>query len=118
MTTIFERMETALATLSPAVPFALAPYKSSGALPELYLAYQLIDDSPEQHADDTETERSYLIQVSIFSRTGLLLLPDVDTAMLTAGFEKGRERQLLQDPQTGHYRLAKNTCLHKGVRYD
>jgi hypothetical protein len=31
----------------------------------------------------------------------------VDTAMLAAGFEKGRERQLPQDPATGHYGLAK-----------
>jgi hypothetical protein len=107
MTTIFERVKTALSTISPAVPFSLAPYKSTAALPDQYLAYQLIDDSPDQHADDAETERSYLIQVSIFSRSGLVSIPDVDTAMHTAGFEKGRERQLAQDPQTGHYGLAK-----------
>lgn len=107
MTTIFERVESALGTISPAVPFSLAPYKSTGALPDQYLAHQLVDGSPEQHADDSETERSYLVQVSIFSRTGLVSLPDVDTAMLAAGFEKGRERPLPQDPQTGHYGLAK-----------
>ena len=108
MTTIFERVATALGTISPAVSFALAPYKSPTSLPDTYLAYQLIADAPEQAADDAEMERSYLIQVSVFSRTGLVSLPDVDTAMLAAGFEKGSERQLPQDPQTGHYGLAKD----------
>jgi hypothetical protein len=107
MTTVFERVATALGTISPAVPFSLAPYKSATALPDQYLAYQLIAGTPEQTADDAETERSYLVQVSIFSRTGLVSLPDVDTAMTAAGFEKGSERQLPQDPQTGHYGLAK-----------
>lgn len=108
MTTIFERVNDALETISPAVPFALAPYKSSTTLPTTYLAYQLISSVPEQQADDAETERSYLVQVSIFSKTGLVSLPDVDTAMLAAGFEKSSERQLPQDPQTGHYGLAKD----------
>ena len=107
MTTIFERVKTALSTISPAVAHSLAPYKSTTALPDQYLAYQLIVDVPEQHADDAETVRSYLVQVSVFSRAGLVSLPDVDTAMLAAGFIKGRERQLPQDPQTGHYGLAK-----------
>jgi hypothetical protein len=106
MTTIFERVNTALGTISPAVPFALAPYKSATALPDQYLAYQLIVGTSEQSADDAETERSYLVQVSVFSRTGLVSLPDVDTAMLAAGFEKSDERQIPQDPQTGHYGLA------------
>ena len=107
MTTVFERVTTALNTISPAVPFSLAPYKSSAALPDQFMVYQLIVSVPQQNADDAETERSYLIQVSIFSATGLVSLPDVDTAMLAAGFEKGPERQLPQDPQTGHYGLAK-----------
>ena len=106
MTTIFERVKTALGTISPAVPFSLAPYKAT-TLPDTFLAYQLIVAVPEQNADDAETERSYLIQVSVYSKTGLVSLPDVDTAMTAAGFEKGRERQLPQDPATGHYGLAK-----------
>lgn len=107
MTTIFERVKTALNTLSPAIPFSLAPYKSTTTLPDTFLAYQLIVAVAEQNADDAETERSYLVQVSVFSKTGLVSLPDVDTAMLAAGFEKGRERQLPQDLETGHYGLAK-----------
>lgn len=108
MTTIFERVETALGTLLPAVPFALAPYKSTGALPDLYLVHQLIVGTPDQHADNLETERSYLVQVTIWNKAGLAVLPDVDTAMLAAGFKRADERQLTQDRETGHYGLAKD----------
>lgn len=99
---------TALATLSPAVPYSVAPYKTtSGALPDAFIAYQLIDGSPEQHADDAETARSYLMQVTIWDRNGLFAAATpIDTALIAAGFIKGRERQLPQDPQTGHFGLA------------
>lgn len=108
MTTIFERVKNALNTLAPAVPFGLAPYKVSGDLPDTYLAYQLIDSTPEQHADDQETQRSDVIQISIYARGGLAVLPDVKTAMLSAGFQKSHERQLPQDIQTLHYGLAQD----------
>lgn len=104
MTTIFEQVKTTLATLSPDVPFALAPYK--GTLPDTYIVYQLISGTPEQHADNAEEERSYTVQVTIWSRSGLVALPDVDTAMLAAGFQKSDERQLPQDMETTHYGLA------------
>lgn len=106
MTTIFERVKSALATLSPAVPFALAPYK--GTLPDTYIVYQLINDTPEQEADNVETERSYTVQVTIWSKAGLVSLPDVDTVMTTAGFQKSSRRQLPQDMETTHYGLAKD----------
>lgn len=108
MTTIFERVTNALNTLSPAVPFGLAPYKTTGELPDLYLAYQLVDGLPEVHADDAETERSYRVQVSIYQRSGLVGLPDVETALTAAGFQKAAERQLPQDRETGHYGIAKD----------
>jgi Cu/Ag efflux pump CusA len=108
MTSIFERVSNALAALTPAVPYGLAPYLSAdGTLPDTFLAYQLVASPPEQHADDAETERSYLIQVSIYSRSGLSSLPDVDGVMTAAGFQKGNSRQLLKDPETGHFGLAK-----------
>lgn len=106
MTTIFERTNNALAAITPAVSFSLAPYKGS-PLPDQYVVYQLIVSPPEQHADDAETVRSHLVQVTIWSRTGLVSIPDVDTPMLAAGFHKGSERQLPQDQSTGHYGLAK-----------
>ena len=96
MTTIFEKSAAALATLSPAVPIALAPYK--GALPDLFITYQLIDSPREQSADNAETERSYLVQVSTWSKAGLVNLPNVDAGRSAAGFLKGSQRQLPQDP--------------------
>jgi hypothetical protein len=115
MTTIFERVKSALDTLSPAVPFASAPYESLSALPDLYITYQLIDGGSQQHADDAETMRSYLVQISIFSRAGLVNLPNVNAAMLAAGFEKSRERQLQKDQETGHHGLAKDYIYLEGV---
>lgn len=107
MTTIFERVDTALGTLDPAVPFSVAPFKHTTALPDQYIAYQLIAGTPEQHADNEETFRSYLVQVTIWSKS-FLSLPDVDAAMLAAGFKKSIERQLPQDEKTLHHGLAKD----------
>lgn len=104
MTDIFALTESALATISPAVPYAMAPYK--GALPDLYIVHQLLNDDANQHADNVETARSYLVQVTVWCVTGLSGLPDVDTAMKSVGFRKRNERQLPQDQQTGHYGLA------------
>ena len=114
MTTIFEITKTALDTITPAVPNALAPYLAA-TLPDTYIVYQLINGSPAQHADDAETERENLVQVTVWDRTGLAVLPDFDGAMRTAGFMKGRERQLPKDPQTGHYGLAKEFTYLQGA---
>jgi hypothetical protein len=103
MTTIFERVKNALDTLSPTVPFASAPYISTGDLPDLYVTYQLIDSPPVDHADNVEIARSYLIQISIYNRAGLASLPNVDLAMTSAGFRKGSFRQLKKDDLTGHH---------------
>ena len=106
MTTIFENVAEALANL--AVPFGMGTYLSDGEQPDQYMVYYLVDGVPTQHADDAETERTYRVQVSIFDRAGLADLPDVDTAMLAAGFTKGPERQLPYDAESGHYCLAKD----------
>jgi hypothetical protein len=116
MTTIYERVNAALATISPPVPFGLAPYKTiAGDLPDTFLAYQVIDDGPKQHADDDETMRGYLVQVNIFDRIGLVNLPDVDSAMRTAGFVKSNRRQLPYDSETRHFGLAKSYLYQEGV---
>jgi hypothetical protein len=104
MTTIFERVETALSTISPAVSYALAPYK--GTLPNAFIVHQLIGSPAEQHADNVETERSYTVQITLWDKAGIPSTTKVDTAMLAAGFQKGDIRQLPQDPQTHHYGLA------------
>ncbi len=104
MATIFELVETALGTISPAETFSLAPYK--GSLPNRFIVHQLIASPPEQHADGNETERSYLVQVTIWDKAGVPSESGIDTAMLAAGFMKGNIVLLPQDPQTHHYGLA------------
>ncbi len=113
MTTIFERVETALGTIVPAVPFALAPYEGT-TLPDLYIVHQLLPSPAAQHADNKETARAYYVQITIWSRDGLAVLPDVDTAMDAAGFQKGQERQLPKDPQSKHFGLAKDFVYLEG----
>jgi hypothetical protein len=104
MTTIFERVETALGTISPAVSYALAPYK--GSQPDAFIVHQLIGSPATQHADDAETERLYTVQITMWDRAGIPVETAVDTAMIAAGFLKGNVRQLPQDAQTHHYGLA------------
>ena len=106
MTDIFETTKAALDTLS--VPYGMGTYLCDGDLPVQYMTYTLVDGVPTQHADDAETHRTYRVQVSLFDRNGLADLPDVDAAMLAAGFTKGPERQLPRDPESGHYCLAKD----------
>ena len=104
MTTIFERVETALGTISPAISFASAPYK--GTLPNAYVTHQLLPSSPELHADGAEEERSYTMQLNFWDKAGIPSTTKVDAAMKAAGFHKGNERQLPQDQQSHHYGLA------------
>lgn len=104
MTTIFERVETALGTISPAVNYALAPYK--GTLPNAFIVHQLIGSPAEQHADNAETERSYTVQITLWDTAGIPSTSAVDAAMIAAGFQKSDVRQLPQDAQTHHYGLA------------
>lgn len=108
MTNIFTRTNDALATLSPAIPFAMDTYLSTGEWPDTFIVYTLISGTPEDHADNVEIVRSYRVQVSIMSRNGLASLPDVDSAMIAAGFMKGPERALPKDKDTSHYGLAKD----------
>ena len=81
MTTIFERVETALGTITPPVDFAMAPYE--GMLPDLYIVHQLLPSGALAHADNKEIARGYVVQVTIWSKAGLVSIPDVNTAMTT-----------------------------------
>lgn len=107
MTTIFERVDDALSALSPAVPYGMDVYLGN-PLPDTYIVYTLISGVPEQHADNAETVRSYRVQVSILSASGLAVLPDVDSVMIAAGFQRGPERALPKENNTRHYCLAKD----------
>lgn len=106
--TIWERVEAALETLVPVVPFAANVYvPSSGAqLPDLFLVYFLVSSPVEQFAENAETERSYRVQVTHYNRAGLAGLPDVKTAMVAAGFVPSNKREIPYDRTTRHYGLA------------
>ena len=110
MPNIFTVTNDALETISPAVSFAQDVYIGA-TLPDTYLVYTLISSPPEQHADNAETERSYRVQVSIFSKSGLASLPDVDTAMLAAGFRKSSFREIPRDKDSAHFGLAKDYTI-------
>lgn len=109
MPNIFTVTNDALETLSPPVAFALDTYLDT--LPDTYLVYTLISSPPEAHFDNAETLRSYRIQVSIFSKSGLASLPDVDTAMLAAGFMKSNFREIPRDQNSAHFGLAKDYVI-------
>lgn len=110
MTTIFERVTTALNTLSPAIPFSLAPFEQVGdaALPAQFITFQLITGYPEQHADNAETLRTFLVQINIMSTSGLAVLPNVTAALIAAGFFQSQERMLPKNEASGHFILSKD----------
>ncbi len=110
MTTVFEKVSDALDTLNPTIPYALGQYLTStgGDLPDVFIVYSEISGVPVQHADNVEKQRTFRIQLSLYSRTGLISLPDVDTAMIAQGFTRGPERQLPYDEGTRHFGLAKD----------
>lgn len=106
MTTIFELVETAIATLS--VPYANQIYlvQSGATLPDQFIVFFLVSSSPAQQADDAEKLRGNRVQVSVFDRTGLQSLPDVDAAMVAAGFKRSAKNQLPYNQETRHFALA------------
>ena len=105
MIDVFSLTKTALDTLNPAVPFAASPFEGA-TLPDRYIVYQLIDDDAADHADNVEIARLYIMQITTWDKKGFVDLPDIDTAMLAAGFTKGKRRQLPKDQKTGHVGLA------------
>lgn len=110
MPNIFTVTNDALESISPSVPFAQNEYIGA-TLPDTFLVYTLISSPPVQHADNAETERAYRIQVNILSRSGLASLPDVDTAMLAAGFQKSSFRELPRSNDSAHFGLAKDYII-------
>ncbi len=101
---IWERVEDALGTTG--LPYAAGLYM--GDLPAAFLVYTLISSPPEQHADNGETQRSYRMQVSFYSKTGFtsLAMAGISNAMMAQGFMPGPMRQVPYSQQTGHYGLA------------
>lgn len=107
MATVWEVTYAALTGLGlPLGAGTYLPDSPGGDLPDTYLEYGVIDIMPEQHADDEETLRSSLMQVSVFCRSGLVGLPDVIGAMVGAGFTFVAGRQLDYQMETRHFGIA------------
>lgn len=103
--TIWERIAAALSGLT--VPVCAGAWTgTTKTIPATYVVYSLVVSVPEAHADDREALRSYQVQVSVYSRAGLVGLPDIDSAMIAAGFVPGAQRELPFDQQTRHYGIA------------
>jgi hypothetical protein len=98
---------TALATLTPLpVSEGQKLIASGAALPDEFATYFLVTAASVLDADDVEKLRCYTIQVSYFNRLGLGAVPDIDGAMVAAGFTRGPSRELPYDQVTRHYGLA------------
>jgi hypothetical protein len=106
MTTIWERVNTALTPL--ALPMAASAYivATGVAIPDTYLVYFVFSIDPELHADNEEILRSEAVQVSIYNKTGNASLPDVIGAMIIAGFTFIGGRELDYDTDTKHFGIA------------
>ena len=106
MTNVWENTASALASLG--VPYAASKLQieSGSEYPDLFMVYFSLPSTPDQHADNKETLRTYIMQVNIFSRDGLINLPDVDGVMMAAGFTKGRKIEIPLDEETGHFGLG------------
>lgn len=106
MTTIWERVEDALDGLGVDLAANAMVMPTGTALPDEFIVYQVISSPPEQHADELETLRSYRVQVSYYNRAGLIGMPAIKAAMVTAGFTKSVYRELPYNQLTRHYGLA------------
>lgn len=104
--TIWERIKAALVPMGlPVAQGALKP-NAGGAYPDRYLIYQVISAPGEEFADNREFKRLYLVQVNSWSRNGFIGFPDVEGAMLAAGFTYVDSRDLALSSDTGHYGLG------------
>ena len=106
MTTIFERVADALDTLGVEYASGIFIPETGETLPDQLITYSLVSSPPEQHADEIETLRVYRVQITIYDRSGLINLPDINTPLTAAGFVKSNQYQLPYDQETGHHGLA------------
>jgi len=101
---------TAAALDTLGVPYAASAFipASGSDLPDQYLVYTTVSSPSEQQADDGETLRSWRVQVSGYDRDGLANLPDIDAAMVAAGFAKSGKAEIPYNRETRHFGLAQD----------
>jgi hypothetical protein len=108
MTTIWERLDSALTPLG--LPFAAGAWiPANGAdIPTQYLVYFEISGSGKQFSDNQEKSRLHHVQISYYSRNGFpgASLIALNGAMATAGFIKGPTHDLPYDSDSRLFGLA------------
>lgn len=104
--TIWERILAALTGIGWKKAANVYLPASGADYPDEFLVYSLVTSPAEQHADDEEILRSYHVQISLYSRFGLVALPDIKTPLKAAGFVPADMRELERNANTGHFGLA------------
>lgn len=104
--TIHAQVKTALSTLSIPVYANSLVLATGTEIPEEFCTYFLLASTPAENADDAETARLKVIQISYFNKAGLETIPDIVGLMEAAGFIRGPETELPLDEKSGHYGLA------------
>jgi hypothetical protein len=106
MTTIWERTNSALTPLGVTMAEGILLMPSGQELPDLFLTYILVDDVPNQFADNKEQAKASRVQVSCFCRNGLINLPDITGAMISVGFIRSNTTEIPYNQETRHFGLA------------
>ncbi len=107
----YEMTASAMATLG--IPFAADVNRATlgTPLPDLFVVFKRVSSVAQDFFDDTEKERFVRMQLSIFSRSGLVGLPDTDAAMKAQGFVFSREVELPYTDSSGHFGLARDYTI-------
>lgn len=111
MIDIWTEVKDALTGLSLPMAANVFLVATGAELPDTFLVYQLISDPPAQNADDGETLRSYRVQVTYYGRAGLSGMPDIEGAMIAAGFTRMAGRELPYNTETRHFGFASDFNL-------
>ncbi|PKN87784.1 MAG: hypothetical protein CVU46_03125 [Chloroflexi bacterium HGW-Chloroflexi-8] len=104
--TIWERVVSALTSLSVTMAANVLIVASEAERPAEYLVYSVVTSPAEQFADNAETARSWLVQISYYNRAGLATMPYISGAMAAAGFMPSAQRELPYNQQTRHFGYA------------
>lgn len=112
---IFLRMQSALSTLGIPCVANHNLLATAGDLPDVFAVYSLVSSMAQNHADDTEQNRFYRVQVAIYSNIGLGDLPDVETPMLAAGFMRGPERPAPEESNSNYFGIIKEFTFLEGA---
>ena len=107
MATIWARVRSALSGLGVPVENNKLVLKTGETWPDRYITFQVISTIPEEHVDDHEVLRNHLVQLNLWSINGFESFPDVEAAMLAAGFLFQGERDMDME-ETGHYGQSKD----------